>query len=303
MRWSSTPSGSARGAGGARPDAAAGGVVVRVAATGMCRSDWHGWQGHDPDIVLPHVPGHELAGMVAAVGRRRARLGGRRPGDRAVRLRLRPLRRSARAGDQQVCERQTSPASPTGARSPSTSRSTPPTSTWSPSRTSSTSPPPPRSAAGSPRRSAPSCRSAACGPGEWVAVHGCGGVGLSAVQIAAAAGARVVAVDVAPDALELARDARRRARASTAARRRARPRSRELTGGGAHVSLDALGARGHLRELDPEPAAARPARPGRAAAAGAGPARGADGPGDRPGAARCSAATAWPRTPTRSCSG
>ena len=77
--------------------------------------------------------------------------------------------------------------------------------------------------------------------GEWVAVHGCGGVGLSAVQIAVAAGARVVAVDVTPAALELARalgaeHTRRR-------RRGRRPRSSpELTGGGAHVSLDALGA-------------------------------------------------------------
>ena len=43
-----------------------GGVVVRVAATGMCRSDWHAWAGHDDDITaLPHVPGHELAGVVA----------------------------------------------------------------------------------------------------------------------------------------------------------------------------------------------------------------------------------------------
>ena len=58
-------------------------------------------------------------------------------------------------------------------------------------------------------------------PGEWVAVHGCGGVGLSAVQIAVAAGARVVAVDVSPGALELARGARRRARGATAAGRRA----------------------------------------------------------------------------------
>ena len=40
------------------------GVVVAVEATGLCRSDWHGWLGHDPDIVLPHVPGHELAGTV-----------------------------------------------------------------------------------------------------------------------------------------------------------------------------------------------------------------------------------------------
>jgi alcohol dehydrogenase len=76
--------------------------------------------------------------------------------------------------------------------------------------------------------------------GEWVAVHGCGGVGLSAVQIAVAAGARVVAVDVAPRALELARalgaehvvDGSEDVPAAIA----------ELTGGGVHVSLDALGA-------------------------------------------------------------
>ncbi|MEM9057019.1 MAG: alcohol dehydrogenase catalytic domain-containing protein, partial [Pseudomonadota bacterium] len=44
------------------------GVVVRVEATGLCLSDWHGWMGHDADIRLPHVPGHELAGVVEAVG-------------------------------------------------------------------------------------------------------------------------------------------------------------------------------------------------------------------------------------------
>ena len=44
-------------------------VLVKVMATGLCRSDWHGWQGHDPDIRLPHVPGHELAGHVVAVGK------------------------------------------------------------------------------------------------------------------------------------------------------------------------------------------------------------------------------------------
>ena len=26
-------------------------AVVEVRATGICRSDWHGWQGHDADIV------------------------------------------------------------------------------------------------------------------------------------------------------------------------------------------------------------------------------------------------------------
>ena len=50
------------------PEPAPDGVVVRVGASGICRSDWHAWQGHDPDVVLPHVPGHELAGTVAAVG-------------------------------------------------------------------------------------------------------------------------------------------------------------------------------------------------------------------------------------------
>src|SRR4051794_17018333 len=49
------------------PECPADGVVVRVGATGVCRSDWHAWMGHDP-VSLPHVPGHELAGTVAAVG-------------------------------------------------------------------------------------------------------------------------------------------------------------------------------------------------------------------------------------------
>ena len=47
------------------PEVSDGGVVIRVRAAGVCRSDWHAWQGHDPDIkVLPHVPGHEFAGIV-----------------------------------------------------------------------------------------------------------------------------------------------------------------------------------------------------------------------------------------------
>src|SRR5206468_6036118 len=78
-------------------------------------------------------------------------------------------------------------------------------------------------------------------PGEWIAVHGCGGVGLSAVQVAVAAGARVVAVDVAAGALALARDlGAEQVVDGTAADVPAAVI--ELTGGGAHVSLDALGA-------------------------------------------------------------
>ena len=44
------------------------GVILKVKASGLCRSDWHGWMGHDPDIHLPHVPGHELAGIIEEVG-------------------------------------------------------------------------------------------------------------------------------------------------------------------------------------------------------------------------------------------
>ena len=51
------------------PAPAPHGVVVKVMANGVCRSDWHGWMGHDPDIQLPHVPGHELSGVVEAVGK------------------------------------------------------------------------------------------------------------------------------------------------------------------------------------------------------------------------------------------
>ncbi|MGZ4494895.1 MAG: alcohol dehydrogenase catalytic domain-containing protein, partial [Nocardioides sp.] len=62
------------------PDCPADGVLVRVGATGVCRSDWHAWRGHDP-VALPHVPGHELAGTVAEVG---AEVTGFQVGDRVT---------------------------------------------------------------------------------------------------------------------------------------------------------------------------------------------------------------------------
>src|SRR5919199_318015 len=84
------------------------GVVIAVKATGLCRSDWHGWMGHDPDVRLPHVPGHELAGVVEAVGGRVTRW---RPGDRVTVPFVCACGScpSCAAGDQQVCERQSQP--------------------------------------------------------------------------------------------------------------------------------------------------------------------------------------------------
>ena len=84
------------------------GVVVRVEATGVCRSDWHAWQGHDGDVTLPHVPGHELAGTVVATGP-----GVRRwsAGDRVTVPFVCACGRcgACDAGEQQVCEHQTQP--------------------------------------------------------------------------------------------------------------------------------------------------------------------------------------------------
>ena len=69
------------------------GAVVRVEASGLCRSDWHGWMGHDPDIgAFPHVPGHELAGVVEAVGAEVRDWRAGRARDGPVRVRVRRLR-------------------------------------------------------------------------------------------------------------------------------------------------------------------------------------------------------------------
>src|SRR2546429_6801282 len=78
------------------------------------------------------------------------------------------------------------------------------------------------------------------GAGEWVAVHGCGGVGLSAVQIATALGANVIAVDVADEKLAFGKEL---GAVATGNATQGDPAAAilELTGGGAHVSIDALG--------------------------------------------------------------
>ena len=92
------------------PDPApeAHGVVVRVMATGVCRSDWHGWKGHDPDIRLPHVPGHELAGVVEATGKdvRRWKAGDRVTVPFVCGCGECP---ECRSGNHQVCEAQFQP--------------------------------------------------------------------------------------------------------------------------------------------------------------------------------------------------
>ncbi|MEW2547027.1 zinc-binding dehydrogenase [Streptomyces sp. NPDC047002] len=223
------------------PAPAPDGVVVRVEASGLCRSDWHGWMGHDDGIALPHVPGHELAGRIEAVG---AQVANWRPGDRVTVPFVCACGRCAAcaAGEQQVCERQEQPGF----------------THWGSfaelvplhhADTNLVAVPDAMSfltAASLGCRFATAFRAvverARVRPGEWLAVHGCGGVGLSAVMIAAAAGARVVAVDVAPRALELARSFGAAATVDAGAVADTAAAVRDATGGGAQVSIDALGS-------------------------------------------------------------
>jgi D-arabinose 1-dehydrogenase-like Zn-dependent alcohol dehydrogenase len=223
----------------AEPEVSAGGVVLKVEATGLCRSDWHGWQGHDSDIVLPHVPGHEVAGTIAAVG---DGVQGWAVGDRVTTPFICACGECEQCleGNHQVCPNQLQPgfnywgsfaeyvalpfASVNLVRLPDGMSFD--------------------TAAGLGCRFATSFRAVhqvgKVQAGEDVVVFGCGGVGLSAVMIAAALGARVVAVDTNPGALELAR--KYGAAETVLAGPKAVEEIRELTGGGPRVTMDALGS-------------------------------------------------------------
>ena len=50
------------------PACPADGVVIMIRACGVCRTDHHGWVGHHPAVKLPHVMGHELAGVIVETG-------------------------------------------------------------------------------------------------------------------------------------------------------------------------------------------------------------------------------------------
>lgn len=224
----------------ADPEPAVEGVVVQVEATGVCRSDWHGWRGHDPDVTVPHVPGHELAGRVVALGERVRRW---RLGDRVTVPFICACGACAHcaSGNQQVCEHQRQPGF-TG---------------WGsfaelvaldyadvnlvrlPDELDSVTAAALGCRFGTAFRAV--LRQGGLAAGQWVAVHGCGGAGMSAVLIAVAAGARVVAVDVSEQALAQAK--RLGAQATVNATEASDPVAavRDLTQGGAHLSLDCVG--------------------------------------------------------------
>src|SRR5215813_9939944 len=218
------------------------GVVVEMKASGLCRSDWHGSQGHDADIrTIPHIPGHEFAGVIAAVGSDARRW---RTGDRVTT----PFALGCGgcvyclAGDQQVCENQFQPGF-TGPGSFAEYVALPFADVNLV-----------RLPGGMEfaEAAALGCRfvtayrgiaaQARLQAGEWVAVYGCGGVGLSAVMIARALGANVIGVDVADEKLALAREAGAAHTFNAAAVPDVPQAIRQLTSGGVHVSADAFGS-------------------------------------------------------------
>jgi alcohol dehydrogenase len=215
------------------PECPADGVVIEVAATGVCRSDWHAWRGHE-EVPLPHIGGHEFAGTVVEVGRS---LRSFAVGERVTSPFVNGCGRCewCRTGRAQVCPDQTQPGfTHAGSFAERVAvRAADHNLVRLPDEIDMVA------------AAALGCRFATAfraltghGPlaaGDWVAVFGCGGVGLSAVMIARALGARVVAVDPSAasraGATELG--AVTVADASTIL---------DMTGGGAHVSLDAYGS-------------------------------------------------------------
>ena len=217
------------------------GVVLRVKATGLCRSDWHGWMGHDPDITLPHVPGHEIAGIIEEVGKN---VGRWKIGDRVTLpfvcgCGVCP---QCLSGNHQVCDSQFQPGfTHWGSFAEFVAiHSADINLVQLPDKLDYVT------AASLGCRFVTSFRAVVAqgkvSAGQWVAVHGCGGVGLSAIMIAGALGARVVAVDIDDEKLELARSVGADALVNATQIKDVVEHILDVTRGGVHVSIDALGS-------------------------------------------------------------
>ncbi len=224
----------------ADPTPASHGVVIKVEATGVCRSDWHCWQGHDTDVVVPHVPGHEFAGIVEAVGKDVKCF---KTGDRVTVPFINACGScpECHSGNHQVCGNQTQPGfTHWGSFAQYTTVDQADVNLVAlPEHLDFVT------AASLGCRFVTSFRAVVdqgkVSAGQWVAVHGCGGVGLSAVMIASALGANVIAVDLQDDKLALAKQVGAAVTLNASQVASVPEAIREITQGGAHVSMDALG--------------------------------------------------------------
>ncbi len=215
--------------------------VVEVKATGLCLSDWHGWKGHDKDIDLPHVPGHELAGIISEIG---ADVRNFKVGDRVTVPFVGGCGscEDCSTGNHQICRNQFQPGfTHWGSYAEFVSIHYADTNMVKlPDEISF------ETAASLGCRFATAFRAIVdqgkVSGGQWVAVHGCGGVGLSAIMIAKALGAQVIAIDLNDQALTMASELGAVEVLNSRNYKDIPAHILELTKGGANVSLDAIGA-------------------------------------------------------------
>jgi len=216
------------------------GVVLKISATGLCLSDWHAWQGHDEDIVLPHVPGHELAGEIVEVGKDVKNF---KVGDRVTVPFVGGCGScyQCHSGNHQVCDNQSQPGfTHWGSFAEYMALSHADLNLVKlPDEIND------ETAAILGCRFITSFRAVVeqgdLKGGEFVAIHGCGGVGLSAIMIANAVGAQVIAVDINDETLNLAKELGAAAVVNSKNSYDVIGDIKEMTKGGAHVSIDALG--------------------------------------------------------------
>jgi len=213
------------------------GVVLEVAACGVCRSDYHGWIGGHPKVINGSILGHEYCGVVVAAGPQAKHV----IGDKLIAPFI------LGCGDCPACQ--------TGASNTCESAIVP--GFGAPGAYAEfVAVPFDHNLVHLPETMAPAlaaglgCRvttawhaltdRANVRAGEWVAVHGTGGIGLSALLLAKMLGAQVVVVDVVEEKLihakRLGADA-----AVNAAITDVASAIRDITGGGAQVSIEALG--------------------------------------------------------------
>jgi alcohol dehydrogenase len=225
------------------PKCAPNGAIVRVKANGICRSDWHAWMGDwtwiDLVLPLPHVLGHEFCGVVEEVGPETRNF---KRGDRVV------VPFSQGDGSCEYCRN--------GYSNICLTPMTPGISYWGGYGSYVAVPfadlnlVPLADKIGFVEAASMGCRfmtsfhgvvdQAEVKPGEWVAVHGCGGIGLSALHIAAAMGANTIGIDLDDAKLELAKKIGA-THVINGKKTDAIKAITDLTAGGAHVAVDALG--------------------------------------------------------------
>jgi len=217
------------------------GAIIQVKATGICRSDWHGWMGHDSDVQLPHVPGHELAGIVLEVGKN---VRNWKKGDRVTLPFCCGCGHcpQCHTGNQQICDNYFQPGFTAWgsfaeyvhiAYADVNLVQLPNAMTF-------------ESAAVLGCRFITAYRGLVAQgkvqPGHWVAIHGCGGVGLSAIMIAHSIGAQVIAIDIDDSKLAFAKSLGATITLNANKTPNIPLAIKELTKGGVSVSMDALGS-------------------------------------------------------------